>query len=392
LNRASAGGSSTRLEVVRAEDGHAEILAEFIRQVWDADATAASVLKARAVGAATNLAEPGIPPPTWIAVQHGKALGYVTTIPMRLWDGRQDWPAYWIKGLMVLPEVRGGPIGYLVLKAAIASLPRSGGLAVAPSARRLFEALGYRDLGAVRNWVRPITPRRILERIDLTQLGLSSVPNWTERGLRIARQTGIASAGGWAAGVMLRFAAAGRRLSAVGLETGPFDPTATAEELTELWSAVRGNLRSAVVRDAAYMVQRYPANRDSPYIWLGARRQGSLVGAVILRRPTSDGDDRLKGIHVATLADLIYQPDRPAVGIALLGAAERAARALRADAIAAMASSESLGTILRRQFYLPLAGTVHFLFREAAKEPASFSETLSDWWLTRGDGGADEGL
>ena len=179
-----------RLEVVRAEDRHADLLAEFIRQVWDPTATAESVLASRNDGAAHNVAEPGMAPPTWIAIQQDKIIGYVTTIPIRLWDGAAEWPAYWIKGLMVLPEFRGGPIGYLLLKAAAAQLNRTGGLAVAAPARRLFEALGYRDLGAVPNYVRPVAPHRILNRIDPAALGLNRLPAWTGAALRVAVSAG----------------------------------------------------------------------------------------------------------------------------------------------------------------------------------------------------------
>ena len=113
---ANAGGS--RLEVIRADDANAAQIAEFIQLVWDGTATPESVVAARAEGAKRNTVEPGVAPPTYIALQAGRVLGYVTSIPIRLWDGERDWGAYWIKGLMVHPEFRNGPIGYLLLKAA----------------------------------------------------------------------------------------------------------------------------------------------------------------------------------------------------------------------------------------------------------------------------------
>ena len=203
-----------RLEVVRVDDNHAEMVAAFFREVWDEHATAASVAASRAAGAARNTAEPGLAPPTWIAIRDGRVLGYVTTLPVRLWDGAREWPAYWIKGLMVLPECRGGPIGYLVLKAAVASLPRTGALAVAPPARRLFEALGYKDFGAVPNWVRPLSPGRILRRLDPAGLGIPTCPAGATTSCVSREAQGLATAAGWAGGVALRATAAVRRLSA----------------------------------------------------------------------------------------------------------------------------------------------------------------------------------
>jgi GNAT superfamily N-acetyltransferase len=154
-----------KLEIVCVEEAHAEALAAFIRAVWNPAATATSVLAARAVGARHNVAEPGVAPPTWIALRAGQVLGYVSTLSARFSNGTRDWPGYWLKGLMVLPEFQSGPIGYHVLKAATDALPLSGGLAVAPAARRLFTALGYKDCGAIDNWLRPLRPARILDRV-----------------------------------------------------------------------------------------------------------------------------------------------------------------------------------------------------------------------------------
>ena len=123
MNAPRISGGAPRLEIVEATDEHAAEVAEFIRAVWNPSATAARRCVAVG-GGALNTAEPGVPPPTWIALQAGRVLGYVTTIPVRFWDGERSWPAYWIKGLMVLPEYRNGPIGYAVMKAAIGRLPR----------------------------------------------------------------------------------------------------------------------------------------------------------------------------------------------------------------------------------------------------------------------------
>lgn len=154
------------------------------------------MVRSRAAAASRNLAEPGAPPPTWIAIQDGRVLGFVTTIPVRFWDGETSLPAYWIKGLMVLPEYRQGPIGYAVLKAAVAALPRTGSLAVAAPARRLFTALGYTDLGAVSNWIRPLAAHRILANLTrngsesracraglVRQFGWLGPPAWRPQGL-----------------------------------------------------------------------------------------------------------------------------------------------------------------------------------------------------------------
>lgn len=390
MNAPTINPAPARLEILEADDCHADAIADFIRAVWTPNATAASVRAARAESAGRNVAEPGLPPPTWLAMRAGMVVGYVTTIPIRIWDGRRDWPGYWIKGLMVLPEFRNGPIGYALMKTAVARLPRSGGLAVAAPARRLFGALGYSDLGAIPNWVRPLAPGRMLHRLDVDALGMASIPAWAPALLKFGRATGLAALAGWAGGVMLRGLAAARRSGGPRLTWTPFDPRSHGKELDDLWGRVCPAFPSGVVRDRAYLAHRYPVGAGSPYEWLAVREGPLLAGIVVLRQPRAEGDPRLGGIRVATLVDMLYDPARPALGMALLGAVERAARALEADAILGTASAPAHTTLFRRQFYLPISGNVHFLFRDVTAQGPDFGRTLSAWWLTRGDGNSDE--
>src|SRR5688572_14507449 len=115
---------SARVRV--AEDGDAPAVAGFFREVWDPAATADSVLRGRAESAATNPVEPGLAPPSILALQGERVIGFVGSLPARFWNGGEELPGYWIKGLMVLPEFQGGPIGFLVLREAARRIPRSG--------------------------------------------------------------------------------------------------------------------------------------------------------------------------------------------------------------------------------------------------------------------------
>lgn len=381
-----------KLEIVRADDSHAEALAEFIRIVWDPAATADSVRAARAAGARNNVAELGVAPPTWIAIRGGQVLGYVTTLSARFWDGTRDWPGYWMKGLMVLPEFQSGPIGYHVLKAAADALPLSGGLAVAPAARRLFTALGYKDCGAIDNWIRPLRPARIVQRVDVSRLGLSRMPTWMPRVVHIARATGLAAAAGLSAGWALQATAAARRAGTAGFSTELLNPVQHASDVAELWRRSAAALGSAVVRNPEYLIPRYPIGPDGHYRWVGVRRAGALAGLAIIRTPRETADERLRGIRVATLSDLLLDPADAKSGLALLGAVERTARDLDADAIVASTSAPSMVRHLRRQWYVPLGGSIHLLFRSSDASGAKLGDNVQDWWLQRGDGGSDDAL
>lgn len=380
------------LEVVLGERGHLEAIAEFIRTVWNPDATAASVGEAWDGAAAGNPVDPGAAPPTWIAVKSGKVIGYLTTLPARWWDGARDWPGYWLKGLMVLPEFRNGPVGYSLLKAASGCLPRSGGLAVATPARRLFAALGYVDRGAIPNWLRPLRGGRILANLNPGTAGMPTGPRWALGMVRVAQRSGLARSTGALAGIALRAMAWVNRIPGNGFIAVELAAVPEAAALDGLWADARRGIRCGVVRDHQYLADRYPANPAGPYRWLAVTEGERLSGVAIVRIPGEGASERLAGLRVATLADIVFHPGQRSVGMALLGGVERLAHRLRADAVLASASAAPLAQLLRRQCYLRLPGTVHLLFRDTTQPAPAWPDRPEDWWLTRGDGFADEAL
>ena len=193
--------SGSRIVTALATEEHADAIAAFYREVWNPAATAESVVAGIRRSAAQNVSAPGQATPTALVLAGNRVVGYCGSIPQRLWDGARERPAYWVKGLMVLPEYRNGPIGYLAVKELARHLDCSTILTVAPAARRLFSALGYTDLGAIPNWTKALRPSVMAERLDLDALGLSGLPNWIGAGVSVARRTGIAAVAAKLAGV-----------------------------------------------------------------------------------------------------------------------------------------------------------------------------------------------
>ena len=294
-----------RIEVVRAGDQHAEIVAEFFRTVWDPRATAEAVRTARREDAIANPGALGQEAPTFLVLLGGRVVGFVSTIPFLLWNGADERQAHWIKGLMVLPEHRNGPIGFMVLKEALRHLPCATSLTVAPPSRRLFEALGFQNLGLLRNYLRFLRPARVAARVDLA-LALPRLPRWVLSGYRLAQRTGITALLGGGASTAyavgsLRFRASRRRFSVASTTEPP-----ERSELDGLWQRVRGTLRAAGVRDGRYLMWRYHGARSERYRFITARNGGGLGGVAVVRRPEANGDPRLRGIRVAVLADLLF--------------------------------------------------------------------------------------
>ncbi|HEY2824999.1 MAG TPA: hypothetical protein VGI83_05590, partial [Gemmatimonadales bacterium] len=280
-------------------------------------------------------------------------------------------------------------VGFSLLRHASQVLPRTMALVVAPPALRLFDALGFFDLGRLPNLVRPLATGRMIHRLGLAADG--AVPKAFARLLRGLDRSGLGTLVGRAADAALRWRAAAARLRSMGLVTGAGEGAVVqAGELDALWSSVRPALGGAVVRDACYLMSRYGAQRpDSRYHWITARRDGLLTGVAILRSPAPSSDPRLAGLRIAVVADVLAAPADRATMVALLGAVEHRAVALDADALLGSASSPGVAAALRRQAYWRVPANVHVLLRDVTGEATRWRPVLADWWLTRGDSEAD---
>jgi len=388
--------ATSRIQAILATDEHADAIATFYRETWGEPVTADSILAGRRRAAADNVAAPGEVPPVAIVLEGDRVIGHYASIPYRIWDGVTESPAHWVKGLMVVPEYRNGPVGFLVVKTLTAQLPLATALVVAPAARRLLSALGYSDLGAIPNYVRPLRPGRLARRLDVAELA-PALPRWVSAGVGVAQRVGLAGLAGGAAGIALDLIATATRRPAARLDIGCASEPPSEEELDEVWARTRGGdaFAASPVRNGRHLRWRFSAAATGePYLFVTARDGARLVGVAVLRRPRAISDRRLRGLRVATISDVVFPSRRAEVGLALLGGVERAARAAEADAILCTTSQRALARLLRRQAYLRLPGNVHFLLRDGRGEGSEgavrWPQDLASWGLARGDGDADE--
>lgn len=365
--------------------GDAELLAGFYRRTWDPVATAERVAAARRRGAAANPVAAGEEAPTFVFTIGGEAVGHLTTIPVRVWDGVEERPFHWLKGLMVLPEHRRGPVGYYVLREAARAVGPALAMVVAPEARRLFEGVGFEDLGAPRNHLKPLRSGALLRRLDPARLDVSGLAARAAPALGVLRRSGLAAPAGMAmdaAFAAWTAARGGRRARGGGGGVAGGDVAAA-------WAACRAGVEAAPSRAEDHW-RRYRGGELGAYAEVVARAGGGrAAGVAAVRAPNAGGEPRLNGIRVATLSDLIAPPADAACVDAVLAAAEAAARAAGADALLCTASHAALGPALRRRAYVPLPGNVHFLLRDPdAARP--LPRSLDRWWLLRGDSAADD--
>jgi hypothetical protein len=208
--------------------------------------------------------------------------------------------------------------------------------------------------------------------------------------LKVAQRIGVAGLGGMLVGAMLgawsMLRGSSWRGTGRGIRTAVVDRIVPAE-YDALWSHSRQRFHFAQVRDGEYVQRRFLS--DGAYRLIEARDGAALVGFGAVRRPRSEGDERLAGLVVAPLSDVFVPLDRPDAALAILECAERTARSLGADALTCSASHPFLLSALSARAYLRVPPTLQFLARVAKGETVG---SISDWWLLRADGNADEGF
>ena len=374
-----------RLRVVTATDEHAAAMAGFFRKTWDPSSTGERVLEARRNGAAANPAFPGEVSPTFLAFHGSEVVGYLGSLPVRFWVLGRTVPGYWAKGLMVLPEYRNGPIGPLVVREASKQLPVLGSLAVNPPALRLFAASGLKHVGVLSNRLVPLRAGNIVRRLNPALLPLERMPKLLGVLVAIATRPGLRPIFSIGAGLGGRFLSLVRRAPGRGMawDSGAELPSG----VDALWESVRENLSAGVVRDSAHLRWRYGAPANEGYRYVAVRERGRLAGLGVVRAPRAQGDPRLHGIKVAVLSEVIADPSGPRPLRALVSAAEEVAAMMDADALLCSDTHAGLARTLSRYGALSLPANVNFLIRLPGGTQVP---PLDQWWLTRGDGDADE--
>ena len=376
---------SDRLVIASLCDEHIEMLAAFYRIAWQSATSSEEVARSRRQSALDNQAKPGFPLPAVVAIQRGQIVGYCGTLAVRFWNGKEVFPAYWAKGLMVLPEFRNGPIGFLLLKELTKSAPLMGAFTVNPASNRLFGALGYRDAGPLPNRFKPLSLAGALIHLDPAALPTSRIPPIALGLFGLARQTGLTQVVGAVLDVVLRsFMPRPSRTLSIGAQV-----RVEARELDVLWRRAASELSAASVRDAQSLLLRYGDGISNPqYRYVTVRREGELVALAVVKVPRAEGDARLAGIRVACLSDLLVVPSDLPARTAVLAGAEACARDLGADALWCSASADFMTPTLVRRGYISVASNVHFYLRSSQGGDA-WMQPVTSWWLMRGDSEAD---
>jgi hypothetical protein len=379
-----------------AEDAVA--LAEFHRQAWHAPAPGEGAASATAdteggkkIGSVDGCPFTASLPAPAVGVYDGpEIIGYLSSIPAEFWNGERSVPAHWLKGFMVLESRRNGPIGFMLAKKMADEVGHSGAMVVASNARRLFEALGYHDAGAVPNFLTVTRPVKFLRALDIEKLGLASLPQALRRALRTTRSAPVAGVCGIAAGLALGTLTLISKLVSFGLRVRvTADPPAEAL-VDPVWARLRAQTEFAPSRSGAYLSWRYSGENSGRYEFLSVYSGTRLRGVAVVRRSERDDDPRLAGLRLGLIVDLVVDPSDKRAIVAVLVAARSWGRRNGCDAVLLTLSHRKVGSLAIKVGYARIPGNVHCLLRSRNGEFDAPKGGLGKSWLTRGDAWGDD--
>jgi hypothetical protein len=378
------------LRIRRLGEHDAASIAELFRAAdWDHGATAEGMREMLRTAAIENPFEPGKEPPTVGAFLGSRLVGFITTIPTQFWNGENYAPAHWLKALCVLEEHRNGPIAMLLMRGILKQVDLAASMPASPMARQLSVALGMLDLGAVRDYIEPLRPTRILRKLEFRRFEhLNRLPRAVSVAIEVAKIPPFAYALGAVISLgltLLRLpgAWAGRQL------TTQLDTRLSSEAaLDSLWSRARRIGSCSPARSSAYLRWRYERGGEGHYCFASAWRGDDMVGLAVLAPPRRADDSRIAGLGIGSVVDLLLDPNCPAALPSLLGVARRWARAANYDALLVTASHRCLRGPLRRAGYVPMPGNIHLMLRDAGGK-YGLSTDLDAWMVTRGDAWSD---
>lgn len=365
-------------------------IAEFFRtSAWDDNATPEGVREMFRSAAAENPFEPGTGPPIVGVFIGARLVGFVSAIPTRFWNGKEHVAAHWLKGFEVLAEHRNSPIGFLLLKEMLKHVDLVASMPASLTARQLSAALGMRDLGAVRDYIEPLRPARILSKLDIQRLDhLNVLPRTVSLAAKVAKIPPFTYAIGALISlgltmVRLPNALAGRRLTT---QLGEKLPREAA--LDSLWVRAQPALGASAARSGAYLRWRYERGGHGRYWFASVWHGDDLVGLAVLAHPQRPDDSRIAGLGIGSVVDLVLDPACPHALTSLLRIARRWARSANYDALLLSASHRALSRPLLRAGYIQMPGNIHLMLRDPGGK-YGLSTDMDAWMATRGDAWGD---
>jgi GNAT superfamily N-acetyltransferase len=305
-----------------------------------------------------NPNNPGGEPEIWIAREGPAIIGQYATMPVRLDINGREVKGSWGMDVMVAPERQRRGLGEVLFRTWDRNVGASLGLGLSDSSYRLFQKLGWPDVGPVPCLVKPLTRRAFRH------------PRWP---VPINR---LISAVTWP---IVLIVARARPLRAEVRIVQRFD-----DSFTRLWEKLASKFDLAVRRDAAYLNWKFASAPHVRYSVAALLREGQTAGYAVYRHLHEP-----RG-RVTLLVDFLTDPDDEEGLETLLRWVDREARQEDSDKIRTFAMHAGFRHVMRRSGYFQVKSTMEFVVKVNGTEVTpDFYERTDRWHVTLGDSDQD---
>ncbi len=146
-------------------------------------------------------------------------------------------------------------------------------------------------------------------------------------------------------------------------------------DIDQFFSTVKKYFPYCAVRDSVTLNWRFADSHENKYRMLLAREKGIIIGYAVLRRMT------MKQFDVLAIVDILFSPERPDAGNALLKSVHEMAIELNVDMSSCMLNHhDPLCTSLQRSGYFKTPETFSLFVHEPGEKTPNFSKDSFDKW------------
>jgi GNAT superfamily N-acetyltransferase len=307
-------------------------------------------------------------PEIWVAKEDGEILGQYASMPVRLKVKDRMLKASWGMDVMVKPDLQGKGVGSRLFKYWEDHVEAPLGLGLSLASYKLFQKLGWHDVGPVPCYSRPLDPKALLQR-RVGRLAAGIIAPFVRAGLRIAYPVRKSSH------------PSGPAIDIQPLE-GPF-----GEDFDQLWENASQGYDFVAERKSRYLEWKF---HEVPYVTYEvyrAVRGVELVGYIVLRTAVKND------VKLGLIIDLFAHPEDHTAVEALIDWAAAWGRERGAGRLQMFTFNTEIADRLRYKGFLRLGSPMQFCLRiHSDHVDASFFQDTGRWHVTFGDSDMDRHL
>ncbi len=308
----------------------------------------------------------GVAPLVWMYRRNSRVVAHQGAIPVRLKFGGRNLVTGWFVETMAANEVRGSPIGPMLVRKSLEELPCNLSLGQTEHMRALQFALGWHLVRTLpvfmlvvkhgfdlRNKLPPLVAEAAASLLALADRCAFERQRWRSRG-------------SWSVALVERF----------------------GHEHDVLWQTMAEEVSCGVVRDAAYLTWKYRQRPTAAFTCLELRRDGEVAGIVVLMIREPDAVYRYRR---GLIVDLVVRPSDDSATRRLLVESVRELRRLGAVSVVCFLAQPRLELCFQQFGFRSRQAQHQFLVATGGLDEHDRRLILDPgaWYLTMGDSDLD---